>query len=144
MRRARTTIIATLTTAALALSACGGGGGGGAAASTTTPAGAPATTGPTLAPGALANVADLPVGGGVIAPGDVLLVHLAGDEVKAYDARCPHTGVVVGTPDGNGVITCPGHFGRFRAADGSKIDGPAPTGLRPVTVTVRDGTVVRA
>jgi nitrite reductase/ring-hydroxylating ferredoxin subunit len=89
-------------------------------------------------------LADVPVGGGVIAPGPVLVVRAAEETVTAYDAVCPHASITIGLPDAGGVITCPGHGGHFRAADGARIDGPAPRGLRTIAVTVRDGYVVRA
>jgi cytochrome b6-f complex iron-sulfur subunit len=101
----------------------------------------PTTAGP---PGALTELDAVPVGGGVIADGPVLVVRPSADEVKAYDAICPHMRLTVGTPDGSGTITCPGHGAKFRAADGSLISGPPPSGLRKVQVTVNDGFVVRA
>ena len=41
------------------------------------------------------------------------------------------------------VITCRGHDSHFKASDGSRIDGVAPTGLRPVQVQVKEGYVVK-
>jgi cytochrome b6-f complex iron-sulfur subunit len=106
-----------------------------------TTAGPPTPAGP---PGALVAVEHVPVGTGVITPGPVLVVRASADEVKAYDAVCPHQRITIGTPDSSGTITCPGHGARFAAADGKVLAGPAPTGLRPVAVDVQDGFVVRA
>jgi nitrite reductase/ring-hydroxylating ferredoxin subunit len=87
---------------------------------------------------------DVPVGTGVIAPGPVLVMRSSAAEVRAYDAVCPHQRITIGTPDPSGTITCPGHGARFAAADGKVLSGPAPSGLRPITVDVQDGFVVRA
>jgi nitrite reductase/ring-hydroxylating ferredoxin subunit len=122
---------------AVALAGCGSG-----EPATPAPTGPPAVPGGP--PGALIALADVPVGGGVIAPGRVLVVQLEEGEVLAYDAICPHQAITIGTPDATGTITCPGHLGRFRAADGSRIDGPAPSGLRAIAVQVSDGYVVRS
>src|SRR5262245_19243295 len=92
----------------------------------------------------LVALQDVPVGGGVIVAGPLLVVRLAGDVVKAYSAICPHATITIGTPDATGKITCPGHGSHFRAADGGKIDGPAPRGLSAVAVIVKNGQVVRA
>jgi cytochrome b6-f complex iron-sulfur subunit len=101
-------------------------------------------TGPTEPAGFLARLSDVPVGAGAIVDSTVLVVHPVAGEVKAYDARCPHAGVIVGTPDASGVITCSGHFAHYRASDGSLIDGPSPRGLKKIEVRVADGAVLRA
>jgi thiosulfate dehydrogenase [quinone] large subunit len=103
----------------------------------------PPTPTPAGPPGALVALDDLPIGQGLIAPGPVLVVRASADAVTAYDAICPHQRVTIGTPDPSGTITCPGHGARFAAADGKLLAGPAPTGLTPVKVAVRDGFVVR-
>jgi cytochrome b6-f complex iron-sulfur subunit len=125
--------------AALVLAACDASQGASSPAATSAPPAQP--KGP---PGVLVALDDLPVGGGLIAPGPVLVVRASADEVHAYDAVCPHQRVTIGTPDAGGTITCPGHGARFAAADGKLLAGPAPTGLKPVKVTVRDGFVTRA
>ena len=126
---------------------CGGGGEpprsapiGGAAS----PTGAPSPTGPPRPAGFLAELRQVPVGGGAIVDATVLLVQPAAGTVKGYDARCPHAGTIVGVPDSSGMITCPGHLAHYRAADGSLVDGPSPRGLVPVAVRVVDGAVLRA
>jgi nitrite reductase/ring-hydroxylating ferredoxin subunit len=93
--------------------------------------------------GALIMLTDVPVGGGAITTGDILVVQPKKGTVKAFDAHCPHQGIVVGEPDSTGVLTCPAHLSHFRAADGSRIDGPAPTGLSAVQVKIVNGYVVR-
>jgi len=103
----------------------------------------PAGASPVGPAGALVRLADVPVGGGVIAPGPVLVVRTAKGQVKAYDATCPHQAITIGVPDSGGRITCPGHGGHFNAADGARIDGPAQRGLTAIDVLVTDGYVVR-
>jgi nitrite reductase/ring-hydroxylating ferredoxin subunit len=104
---------------------------------------APAT-GNALAGGALAKVAQVPVGGGVVSADGVLVMQLKAGTFTAYDAACPHQAFTVQPPDANGIITCRGHNSHFNASDGSLIDGPAFRGLTPVAVKVSGDEVVRA
>jgi nitrite reductase/ring-hydroxylating ferredoxin subunit len=135
-----------------ALVGCGDGGGSAGAPAETTgrgpaaggPTGAANPTGPPEPVGFLARLTDVPVGGGEIVDSLVLVVQPAAGVVKAFDARCPHAGIIVGTPDSSGVITCPGHLAHYRADDGSLIDGPSPHGLDPIAVRLFDGVVLRA
>ncbi|WP_308258622.1 Rieske (2Fe-2S) protein [Saccharothrix obliqua] len=94
---------------------------------------------------ALVALADVPDGGGVVvqANGKPLVVTRSGNEVRAFDAVCPHAGTTVAPPV-DGVINCPAHGSRFRASDGEKLAGPTPTGLKPVDVAVRGDRVVLA
>jgi nitrite reductase/ring-hydroxylating ferredoxin subunit len=93
--------------------------------------------------GALVAVDEVPVGGGVIASGDILVVQPRSGVFRAYDAHCPHQATIIDPPDSAGVITCTGHFSHFRASDGARIDGPATRGLRTVDVRVTAGYVIR-
>lgn len=97
-----------------------------------------------LPDGALAKVADVPVGGGVLSAAGVLVLQLTAGQFTAFDAACPHQGILVSPPDSSGVITCHGHNSHFKAADGSVMDGPAPSGLTPVAVKVSGDEVVHA
>jgi cytochrome b6-f complex iron-sulfur subunit len=94
--------------------------------------------------GALAKVSDVPVGGGTIVQGadgkPIVLVQPSAGEIKAYDASCTHQGTTVGTPE-NGVMTCPNHGSKFKAADGSVVNGPAGSPLRSVAVTVNGDSI---
>jgi nitrite reductase/ring-hydroxylating ferredoxin subunit len=144
----RTLMRAAAVTAAAATGAvvagCGGENGGerGSAAP-------PAAATPTAAlpGGALTRAADVPVGGGVVVAGGQVVVAQPSDGVfKAYDARCPHMGISVNPPgaDGTpGVILCPGHRARFKAADGSVMNGPANRALSGIPVKVDGEFVVR-
>ncbi|GAA3874889.1 hypothetical protein GCM10022243_44770 [Saccharothrix violaceirubra] len=112
---------------------------------TTTKAG-DATTKPTAAGGSgIVALADVPDGGGVVVESDgrPLVLVRSGDTVKAFDATCPHQLQKVAPPVGD-VITCPAHGSRFKATDGSRIDGPTPSGLDAVPVKVAAGQVVLA
>lgn len=131
------------------LAACGGDPPKDAGGPTT---GAPPTTDPTAAPvptgaeppdGALVAVEEVAVGSGVVVD-DILVVQPAKGTFRAYDAECPHQGIMVDPPDSSGIITCPGHLSRFRAADGSRVNGPAPRGLKKINIKVLNGYVVAA
>jgi nitrite reductase/ring-hydroxylating ferredoxin subunit len=93
--------------------------------------------------GRLAKVGDVPVGGGVVSQDGVLVMQLTEGDFTAFDAVCPHQAFRVDPPDAKGVITCRGHDSHFRASDGSRIDGLAPSGLKPVQVQVKEGYVVK-
>jgi nitrite reductase/ring-hydroxylating ferredoxin subunit len=119
--------------------ACGGA--PGPAAGSTTAVAATATA--VASSGAvLAAKTDVPIGGGIIVAG-VLVVQPAGGVFKAFDASCPHRGVLVGPPR-NGTTTCPAHHSVFAIADGSRMSGPATRGLTEIAVSVRGNVVVRA
>ncbi|MEU4397603.1 Rieske (2Fe-2S) protein [Micromonospora orduensis] len=111
------------------LSACGAGDG---------PTGQAAATAGTV----LARTADVPVGGGTVTSG-VLVVQPEAGTFRAYDATCPHQGVRVGAPS-DGVITCPAHNSTFAVGDGARLGGPATRGLTEIPITVDGTTIVRA
>lgn len=116
------------------LAACGSG--------TETPSGQSTTNGGSSA-GLPIKAATVPVGGGVVA-GDVVVLQLTQGKFTAYSAICPHQNFTVQAPDSTGQITCLGHMSHFKAADGSRIDGPATKGLTPVSVKLDGENVVRA
>lgn len=91
-------------------------------------------------PEVTAAIEDVPEGGCVaVGDGRVLLTRVDG-VIRAYTNRCPHRGVAL---DGglvrDGVLTCPGHFRRYRLADGTCLGGGARLARRPVEVA--DGAV---
>lgn len=95
--------------------------------------------------GALAALADVPDGGGVLVEGpdtQILLVR-SGDEVTAFNPACPHQGTIVNPPQG-GAIVCPNHGSTFDAATGAVTRGPATAGLAEIPVKVEGGNVVLA
>jgi nitrite reductase/ring-hydroxylating ferredoxin subunit len=92
----------------------------------------------------LVGTGDVPVGGGVLA-GEYLVVQPRSGTFKAFEAKCPHQGIIVDPPlAGRDFMNCPGHNSKFKVADGSRISGPAPRGLRQVAVKVKNGSVVLA
>ncbi|HEV7207040.1 MAG TPA: Rieske (2Fe-2S) protein [Jatrophihabitans sp.] len=89
----------------------------------------------------LAALADVPKDGGVVLHGPkVVLTRGADDAVHAFSSICPHQGCEVNRIAG-GTIECPCHASRFDATTGKVVGGPAPHGLDPVAVTVRNGEV---
>lgn len=90
----------------------------------------------------LAAVRDVPAGGGLVLPGEqVVLTRDADGEVRAYSAVCTHQGcLVAGVEDG--LIRCPCHGSAFDAASGEVVRGPATTALPAVPVRVEGESVV--
>jgi Rieske Fe-S protein len=92
--------------------------------------------------GAVAALADVPVGGGVIR-GDLVLTRPSGNDVRAFSAICTHQGCKVDRV-ADGRIDCPCHGSRFDAATGAVVQGPASIPLGKIAVVVRNGEVYRA
>ena len=106
------------------------------------PTGGPGPAASSVAPAAvLTTTAEVPVGGGVVVDG-VLVLQLTAGDFTAFNATCPHRGSRVRPPQ-NGVITCWAHMSRFRETDGARVGGPAERGLTRVAVAVQGDTVVR-
>ncbi|GAA3578020.1 hypothetical protein GCM10022235_55010 [Kribbella ginsengisoli] len=120
------------------------------AAQPSTPAKQPVSQGTTgaepkpPAPAALAKVADIPAGGGVILKEQSLvLTKDASGKVCAFSAICTHQGCVV-TDVGDGTINCPCHGSKFDASTGERVAGPAKSPLPAVAVEQRDGAIFQA
>lgn len=67
----------------------------------------------------------------------VLLAHLLGGEIKAFQGMCPHQEVLLadgGWNADNNMLTCPGHRWEFDLASGKGIN---PSGCRLFEFTVR-------
>jgi nitrite reductase/ring-hydroxylating ferredoxin subunit len=126
--------------AAATLAACSSGGTG----MTGEPAESPlATAGAEGASpsGALAAIADIPVGGGVVvAEPPIVIVQPAQGAILGYTAVCPHQGCLVSEVVDNQII-CPCHQSHFSSEDGAVISGPAKTGLTSADVQI-DGDYV--
>ena len=89
----------------------------------------------------LAEIASIPVGGGVVlASRKVVLSRSRTGEVHGFSAICTHQGCLVDSVQ-NGVISCPCHGSRFNAQTGAVVAGPAGQPLPPVQVAVHDGGV---
>ncbi|MGY0497807.1 QcrA and Rieske domain-containing protein [Nocardia sp. FBN12] len=110
---------------AATLTACGS-----SATSESAPA-APAEPGAPA--GALAKVADVPVGGGVIV-GDTVVTQPTAGNFVGLSSTCTHAGCKVATV-AKGTINCPCHGSRF-GLDGAVRGGPAnePLAAKPVRV----------
>lgn len=115
----------------------------GSPATTTAPAGggAPTTAAPTttVAGVAIGPAGGVPVGGAARftdpSSGDpALVLQLTQGSFVAYDAVCPHAGCTVGYSSAARLIVCPCHGSEFDPATGAVEVGPAPTGLRTITV----------
>ena len=122
-----------------------GGAAGGAASG---PAGvsaggsAPGTAG--AGANAVAAVADVPVGGGIVlAARDLVVTQPVAGTFKGFSATCTHQGCKVAEVKG-GTINCPCHGSRFAVADGTPAAGPATKPLPEKAVTVQGSSVVLA
>jgi len=120
-----------------------GGAAGGAASG---PAGvsaggsAPGTAG--AGANAVAAVADVPVGGGIVlAARDLVVTQPVAGTFKGFSATCTHQGCKVAEVKG-GTINCPCHGSRFAVADGTPAAGPATKPLPEKAVTVQGSSVV--
>ncbi len=91
---------------------------------------------------ALALVADIPEGGGII-KGDYVITQPASGTFKAFSKVCTHAGCDVSKVDA-GVITCPCHNSTFSIEDGSPTGGPATKPLAETKVTVDGDNIVAA
>jgi Rieske Fe-S protein len=90
---------------------------------------------------ALAEVADIPLGGGrIFADRKVVVTQPQQGTIKAFSTTCTHAGCTVSAVTG-GTINCPCHGSRFRIADGSVAGGPAGRPLPPVAVTVQGNAI---
>jgi Rieske Fe-S protein len=91
---------------------------------------------------ALAQLADIPVGGGkVFADQKVVLTQPSAGTVKAFSAICTHAGCTVSEVS-DGTINCTCHGSKFRLADGAVAEGPAGRPLPPVAIALQ-GTAIK-
>jgi thiosulfate dehydrogenase [quinone] large subunit len=88
---------------------------------------------------AIGPAKDVPVGGAAsfTDPGSgdpSIVIQAKAGKFVAFDAVCPHAGCTVGYDQTAAVIVCPCHGSQFNAATGAVESGPAPTGLKPITI----------
>ncbi|RSM72090.1 Rieske (2Fe-2S) protein [Actinoplanes sp. ATCC 53533] len=91
---------------------------------------------------ALALVADVPEGGGVI-KGDYVITQPAAGTFKAFSKVCTHQGCDVTEVDA-GAITCKCHNSKFSIEDGAPTSGPAKKPLTETKVKVDGDNIVAA
>jgi len=118
----------------------------------TTPAPAPAPAAPSAAPGgaapsgggapALAQVADVPVGGGLIV-GDTVVTQPTAGEFKAFSTVCTHQGCAV-SEIADGTINCLCHGSKFSVEDGAPTEGPATKPLPAKEIAVEGESITLA
>ncbi|MFG1700133.1 Rieske (2Fe-2S) protein [Nonomuraea sp. NPDC049309] len=91
---------------------------------------------------ALADVGDIPEGGGkVFKSQKIVVTQPTAGEFKAFSAVCTHAGCTVASVS-NQTINCPCHGSKFSIADGSVTDGPAGGPLEEKQIQV-DGQKIR-
>lgn len=94
---------------------------------------------------ALVGVADVPVGGGtILSEQQIVVTQPTAGEFKAFSSICTHERCPVSAVSADKGIECTCHFSYFSAEDGSVLEGPAPSPLPAVAVTVEGDQVVRA
>jgi Rieske Fe-S protein len=106
--------------------------------------GAPTTGKAPAGPPPLAQVGDIPVGGGKIFENEkVVITQPKAGTIKAFSVTCTHQGCAVTRVSG-GSIECPCHGSKFDVADGSVSAGPASAPLPPVNVKVNGDAITLA
>ena len=91
----------------------------------------------------LGLVKDIPVGGGMVFTDHKIVVTQPAKGVfKAFSAVCTHVGCVC-NKIANGTIDCPCHGSKFSIKDGSVVNGPAPSPLPPVAITVQGTSIIK-
>lgn len=63
------------------------------------------------------------------------------DHVAAYSAVCPHLGCSIGFDTGKNVFYSPCHESAFALEDGRWLQGPAPRGMDPLPLEIKDGRI---
>ena len=102
------------------------------------PAARPAPTGPVT----LANVSDVPVGGGAFTSHGVVVTQPTAGDFRGFSSVCTHQGCTVARIE-NRLIVCECHGSQFHIEDGTVAAGPATTKLGDIQVVVSGAEVIR-
>ena len=90
----------------------------------------------------LADVKEIPVGGGKIFSTErVVVTQPARGAYRAFSAVCTHVGCIVNQIS-DGTINCPCHGSEFKITNGAVVTGPAPRPLPRKQIKIVGGTVV--
>ena len=113
-----------------------------ASAATATPSvsGSSGSAGSHPAGTAIALAKNVPVGGSATftdpSSGDPsIVIQAKAGKFLAFDAVCPHAGCTVGYDQSAALLVCPCHGSQFNATTGAVEQGPAASGLKPITVS---------
>jgi len=146
----RTVLACACAAGAAALAGCttynanNGGIAGGQPAQSSSATPANGTSAAQSGPPVLARTTDIPVGGGkILADQKIVITEPQAGTFKAFTAVCTHQGCIVNSVSG-GTINCPCHGSKFSIANGSVVNGPAPSPLAPVSIQVQGTSIVQA
>jgi Rieske Fe-S protein len=90
----------------------------------------------------VANVKEIPVGGGkIFAAERVVVTQPARGTYRAFSAVCTHVGCILNQIS-DGTINCPCHGSEFKITNGAVVTGPAPRPLPEKPIKIVDGKVV--
>jgi nitrite reductase/ring-hydroxylating ferredoxin subunit len=111
--------------------------------SSAAPSAAATTGGTTSDANAIAQISEIPVGGGkIFASEGVAITQPTTGTIKAFSLVCPHAGCKCDKI--TETINCPCHGSKFSIKDGSRTAGPAPRGLTEKQVTVSGTSITLA
>lgn len=89
----------------------------------------------------LAKTSDIPVGGGkVLKDKKIVVTQPEEGDFKAFSSVCTHSGCIVSAVS-DSTINCACHGSKYRVADASVADGPAPRPLPPQNITVTGNSI---
>jgi nitrite reductase/ring-hydroxylating ferredoxin subunit len=121
------------------LAACGSDSDGGSGG--TSSSGDGAGSGGTTASGSIGKVTDVPVGEAKIYTAEKVVVSQPTEgDFKAFSTICTHQQCPITKLEGD-EIECTCHGSRFKASDGSVVNGPASKPLAALKVAVKNGEI---
>lgn len=80
-------------------------------------------------------------GGKVVKDRKVVVTQPESGTFKAFSAVCTHSGRLVAEV-ADGTINCPCHGSKYRVADASVAEGPAPRPLSEEKITVTGNSII--